>query len=94
MTSNPVYNQYDGDSVKYEVPPAADEPISVSNLVYKKHEPSDSSDVLKDDHEYDYIPAMLASGRQQQPLGESSCDNDHFAKVSDEPQISHHFADS
>ena len=95
VTSNPAYDQYyDGDSVKYELPPAADEPFSVSNPVYQNHEPSASSDMLKGDHEYDYIPAMLASGRHQQLLGESTCDNDPFAKASDMPQISHPSTDS
>ena len=65
VTSNPAYDQYyDSDSVKYKLPLAADEPFSVSNPVYQNHEPSASSDMLKGDHEYDYIPAMLASGRQ------------------------------
>ena len=83
MVSNPAYDPFDdGDSVKYELPP--NDPFSVSNPVYQDHEPP--SHMLKDNHEYDYIPAMLPGGRQQWPLGGSN--DDPFATVGDLPQIS------
>lgn len=82
VASNPAYDPLDdGDSVKYELPRS--DPFSVSNPVYQDHEPS--SDMLKGDHEYDYIPAMFTDG-QQRPISGSS---HPFAKAGGIPQISH-----